>query len=179
MGKRFNFKKSALAMAVVMASGYMGTATAHSFTGTVANGRTEALHFQCFTDTNGSTGVSTLAGQEVYIKLVSGTVRAEIGHIQMATPTNENWTGQQAVSSIGSEAALVPPAGKVAGIWSGKGYIVNVTNTSGSSQAYDVTVHCQRTHVGAVLLGVETGTGDLILNSTSDPTVDFTTVISN
>lgn len=172
--KNVNLKKSVLAVAVVLASGYMGVAAAHSFTGTVANNSTEVMHFQCFTDTNGSSGVpSTAAAGRVHLELVSGVVNAELAHIQMITPTNQDWAGEIGTSTIGAIVNLTPPAGKTAGIWSSKGYVLAVTNTSGSSQVFDVTYHCE------TAANVETGTGDMILNGTADPTVDYTLMINN
>ncbi len=165
-------KQAVLASAIILATGYMGTAAAHTLTGTVAAGKVDIVNFQCFTDTDGSTGVpSTLAAQQVYIDVTSGTVTAAVGHIDLVSPANQDWTGQ--ASTTGAGVTLTPPAGKTPGIWSSKGYALSVTNSTGSSQNYNVTFHCQRSN------GDETGTGALITSVTTDPSVDYTVVIDN
>ena len=171
--KKIDIKKSVLAMAVVMASGYMGTAAAHTITSTVAAGKTDSVNFQCFADTDLSTAAdgttSALDAQQVYVDVTAGTVTATLGHIDMVTPTNQHWTGQ--VSTTGAGVLLTPPALKTAGIWSSKGYILSVSNATATTQTYTVNFHCQRTG------GAHTGTGALITSGTTDPGADTTVVI--
>jgi hypothetical protein len=172
--KKMTFK-TACASAVLLAVGTIGTASAHTVTGTVAAGKVDIVNFQCFADTNLSTAAdgttSNAAGQQVYIDVTAGTVTATVGHIDMTPPANQHWTGQ--VSTTGIGVLLTPPAGKTAGIWNSHGYNLSVTNATASPQTYAVNYHCQRT------TGAHTGTGALIASGTADPTVDYTLVIDN
>jgi hypothetical protein len=171
--KKNVIKQSVLAMTVVMASVYMSTASAHTITSTVAAGKTDSVNFQCFADTDLSTAAdgttSALDAQQVYVDVTAGTVTATLGHIDMVTPANQDWTGQASTSGAG--VLLTPPAGKTAGIWSSKGYILSISNSTASTQTYTVNFHCQRTG------GAHTGTGAKITSGTADPLIDTTVVI--
>ena len=172
--KKITFKTAA-ASAVLLAVGSIGTAAAHTVTGTVAAGKVDIVNFQCFTDADLSTAAdgttSALAAQQVYIDVAAGTVTATVGHIDMISPSNQHWTGQ--ASTTGTGVTLTPPGTKTAGIWNSHGYNISVTNATGSSQTYAVNYHCQRT------TGDHTGTGALISSSTTDPGADYTVVIDN
>ena len=125
--KNVNLKKSVLAVAVVMASGYMGSAGAHEIIDTItAADAVDVVNFQCFTDTapfSPGTASAAAAGR-VLIDVVSGAVRAQVGHIYDQQVVNQQWTGS--ASTTAAPVTLTPPAGKTAGIWSSKGYNIVV-----------------------------------------------------
>ena len=161
---------------MLLATGYMGTAAAHTLTGTIAAEKVDVVNFQCFTDTDLSTAAdgatSALAAHHVSLAVNSGTVTATVAHIDMLSPADQPWTGQVSTTT-NPGVTLTPPTGKTAGIWSSKGYAISVKNTTASPQNYTVNYDCRRIN------GDFTGIGALITNNTTDPSVDYTVVIDN
>ena len=163
--------------ATIIACAITGNAGAHSVSGSVAKGSTDVYNFQCFTDTlpHSEGSDSSLPADRVVIRLVrtSGPgVSAQLGHIPMGAPANQNWTKQVIDSTTGAgEVALLPPAGKTAGVWNSHGYNLTVRNTAAVARTYTVDFHCRK---GAL----HTGTGAYFSNSQT-PGEDISRVINN
>lgn len=172
-----NMKSNVLKAVVLFSVSFLNPALAHEVSGSVAPGGSDVYNFQCFTDTGTlSEGSDTsLPANRVLIRLASASgtgVSAQLGHIAMAAPTTQNWKRQVTDSTTGATGVLlVPPAGKTAGVWTDKGYILAVKNTSSLARTYTVEFHCRNNLI-------HSGTGAIFTNSQT-PTADFTSVINN
>jgi hypothetical protein len=184
--RRVNFKKNVLAVAVVMATGYMGSVAAHNIplggvypasTTLASETAYDVYHTKCYTD-------SAMAGEGTLSPLPAARMRAQIAGISTAgTGLVKVTVGKSSAPGIGSQSSCTDningstsatpycnptsPATtqNSAIVTQGNGdydIVVNhpTTATSGA-RTYNVLFHCETStglHTGTSADGTPTGT---------------------
>jgi hypothetical protein len=204
MSKSFIFKKSALVVAMVMATGYVGSAAAHDIPSgaqaapwptvslATATDAYDVYHTTCYTATAlaiPDIELLTAASRiQVGVSRTSGTstLKATVGHIATgAGAVATNWTGQASCTDSTTSANPLFPGTYCNGApvtliapatKTGNGdYNVVVSKSGSGISTYAANLHCQA--LDALGTVKHTGTGALF-SAPATPTADYIQVIN-